>query len=328
MRVLSIIAIIVSAFGCASSPQPEAALFSYDSKEMGRDDLPEAMRHKLFNVQVKYYQDAMQIIRDSVIEIYLTELASNQGKSFAEVKAEVFKSQEPTDEEKKAFYETMKEKLPYSYDVVKHEIGPMLLENRVRNQEKELIKEIEKSKGIRVYLRAPNPPEVKIETEPYPQKGERKAKVQLVEFGDFSCPNCRLAVDAVEKLMVKYKDKIEFTWRYFLLHAGGASLNLAKGGHCAHAQGKFWDYYFYVFGNQEKLLWKAPTTFVKEIKGIEENEFNACYSDPKTKEIVTKSHEEGKNLGVESTPTFFVNGKRIVFGSDFKGIEQAIQEAL
>src|SRR5690606_28779075 len=70
MRVLSIIAIIVSAFGCASSPQPEAALFSYDSKEMGRDDLPEAMRHKLFNVQVKYYQDAMQIIRDSVIEIY------------------------------------------------------------------------------------------------------------------------------------------------------------------------------------------------------------------------------------------------------------------
>jgi protein-disulfide isomerase len=328
MRIILIVAILSAVLGCASMHAERQPLFSYDGKQYLRDDLPEAMRQKLFNAEVQYHQEAIKIIRESVIEMYFSEQAKESKKSVAQLRAEAFPTSEPTEEQKKKFYEEIKDKLPYSYEIIKHELGSLMLEKRVQEQEHSILTEIEKNKGVKIFITAPESPLVALKTEKYPRKGAGQAKIQLVEFGDFSCPNCQLAVDAVENMMAKYKDKIEFTWRYYFIHSGGASVRLAKGGHCAHAQGKFWEYYEYVFKNQTSLRWKLPATFVNEIKGINSDEFAKCFDDPKTEEFVNNSHKEGTELGVDGTPTFFVNGKKIVFGAGFKGIESAIEEAL
>ena len=65
--------IILLASGCAVEQQTDPVLFTSGGKDLQRDDLPESMRPKIFNAQVQYYQATMKIIRESVIDIYLTE---------------------------------------------------------------------------------------------------------------------------------------------------------------------------------------------------------------------------------------------------------------
>ena len=71
------------------------------------------------------------------------------------MKAQAFANTEPTEEEKKKFYEEIKDKLPYSYEIIKHELGSLIVEKRVQNQEKALLTEIEQKKGVKVFVLSP-----------------------------------------------------------------------------------------------------------------------------------------------------------------------------
>ena len=153
-----------------------------------------------------------------------------------------------------------------------------------------------------------------------PSMGPKDAKVTVVEFADFECPHCRLGASGMHTLLARYPTQLRVVFRNFPLNVscnphGGqihpASCDAAKAAICAHKQGKFEPVYQTLFENQEKL---KPGKVLDELKdlGLDMGQMASCMDSADTLNAVARDVEEGNALGINSTPTFFVNGHKLL----------------
>lgn len=153
-------------------------------------------------------------------------------------------------------------------------------------------------------------------------KGPRDAKVSLIEFSDFQCPACGAAKPVVDQVVEKYKDKMVFGYRHFPLPQHQFGFKAAEAAEAAGEQGKFWQMYEYLFANQAQLTNEFILTSGKSV-GLDEQKFQDALNSGKFKDKVSKDLTDGKKLGVNSTPTFFLNGKKLNLES-FNDLDQAV----
>ena len=153
--------------------------------------------------------------------------------------------------------------------------------------------------------------------------GNKDARVVIVEFSDFQCPACKAAHPIVKRITSEYGKKILFVYRHFpLIAAHQYALKAAEAAEAAGEQGKFWEYHDLLFANQENLKTEDLKKYAEEL-GLDLNKFNEALESGKFKDKVTGDMDDGENLGVSSTPTFFINGKKYVGVLDpekFRGI--------
>lgn len=160
-------------------------------------------------------------------------------------------------------------------------------------------------------------------------KGVVDAKVYLVEFSDFQCPACKSYKPYVDKTVEKYGDKIVFGYRHFPLPIHQFSFKAAEVSEVAGALGgsdKFWEAYEYLFQNQEQFsdeflqnTWKAL--------GLDEKAFVSALSSGKYRSEVDEDMSSGTSLSVNSTPTFFLNGKKLTLSS-YNELEIQVKAAI
>lgn len=165
-----------------------------------------------------------------------------------------------------------------------------------------------------------------------PSTGEPGAAITLVEFADFECPVCRNMHEALKGLLPKYP-QVRFVFKDFPLeqvHPWARTGALA--GRCAYQQDPkaFWKMYDYMYDNQDVIsaenAWDKMVDYAGQA-GLNKDTFKACMISPEAKSAVDASVENGKLLEVRSTPTLFVNGRRIV-GADAHQLEQNLQYEL
>jgi protein-disulfide isomerase len=143
-------------------------------------------------------------------------------------------------------------------------------------------------------------------------KGNINAAITLVEYGDFQCPHCGLAHPLVERLLNESGKDLHFVFRNFPLgeihrHAYAAAVAAEAAG----KQGKFWEMYDLIFANQNKL----NPFFLLELGEEIDLDLEQFANDLKSEEIqnkVEKDFESGVRSGVNGTPTFFINGSRML----------------
>jgi protein-disulfide isomerase len=146
-------------------------------------------------------------------------------------------------------------------------------------------------------------------------------KAQLVEFLDFECESCRAAEPLVAELKNEYGDRITFVHRYFPLPGHRNSATAALAVEAAAQQGKYGQMYAKMFETQpqwgEKQDSQAPLfrTFAQEL-GLGLAAYDAAVADEKTRERIRKDVADGTALGVTGTPTFFLNGEKLVLSSE------------
>lgn len=144
-----------------------------------------------------------------------------------------------------------------------------------------------------------------------PTLGNPNAPLQIVEFADFECPYSRDESFVIRELTARYPNKIHFVYRDFPLddihpHARVA----AQAGACAERQGKFWALHDKMFQNADRLGELDIKTYALE-SGLDMVKFNQCFDEGQTKEEVQIDRADGVAAGVQGTPTFFINGKRV-----------------
>lgn len=164
-----------------------------------------------------------------------------------------------------------------------------------------------------------------------PFLGDPAAPVTIVEFSDFECPFCkRFASDTEPKIIENYvkTGKVKFVYRDFPLSAIHASAQkAAEAAECADDHGRFWPYHDRIFENQQNLSEANLKTWAVEL-GVDANTFNQCLDSGKYKDEVAKDLADGQALGVSGTPTFFINGVRLVGALPYSQFEQVIEAAL
>jgi protein-disulfide isomerase/uncharacterized membrane protein len=151
-------------------------------------------------------------------------------------------------------------------------------------------------------------------------KGPENARLRLVEFSDFECPHCRRAHVTLKDLLSRYAGEVRFVFRHFPLsnecndavegpgHRYACAAAVAS--ECAGEQGQFEAYANLVFARQEDL---GPAAFRKiaEEVGLDLPRFERCIGSPEAAARVRADIEDGKRAGVRSTPTFFLNGRKV-----------------
>ncbi|HXE36535.1 MAG TPA: thioredoxin domain-containing protein [Verrucomicrobiae bacterium] len=171
-----------------------------------------------------------------------------------------------------------------------------------------------------------------LQTKDSPSLGPANAPVTLVEFSDFECPVCRSLHDALRGLLPNYP-QLRVVFKDFPLeqiHPWARTAAIA--GRCAYQQDPkaFWKMYDLIYDGQELIsaenAWGKMTDFAAQ-SGLNSETFKACMASPEAGAAVDASRANGIQLEVGSTPTMFVNGRRIV-GADPHTLEQYIKYEL
>lgn len=158
-----------------------------------------------------------------------------------------------------------------------------------------------------------------------PVRGVSEAKVTIVEFSDFQCSHCRKVQPTVKKILENYRGEVKLVFKN--LPISSSSFDAAVAGECAHLQGKFWEYHDLLFNATGNLDYRKLKEFAKQV-GMNTNKFDSCFSSQRIREEVRKDIEDGENKGVEGTPTFFINGQKLVGSRDYSKFQQIIESEL
>jgi protein-disulfide isomerase len=158
----------------------------------------------------------------------------------------------------------------------------------------------------------------KLKTESQPSMGTQGAPVVLVQFTDFECPFCGQEAKMLrQNLLSAYPKEVHLYFEDFPLpqiHPWARPAAIA--GRCIYHQSEaaFWDYYDWIYAHQTEI---NPDNFKDKLsefaKGrqVDAMQLNACLASPATEAEVDRSIAEAKSLQVTSTPTLFINGRRI-----------------
>lgn len=159
--------------------------------------------------------------------------------------------------------------------------------------------------------------------------GHAGAKVTVVEFLDFQCPFCRAAYPTLLRLMKEYQGKsVRFVFRHFpLVSIHPFALAASNASLCANEQKTFLRYYDLLYTRQDEISQSSLVTFAGEL-GLDLKTFNACMAEKRYETLIRQDVRDGLSLGIEGTPTWFVNDVRLVGALPYETFKTAIDQAL
>ncbi|MER7070604.1 thioredoxin domain-containing protein [Terrabacter sp. NPDC000476] len=142
------------------------------------------------------------------------------------------------------------------------------------------------------------------------------SKVTLVEFLDFECEACRAAYPFVEQLRNDYAGKVTFVLRYFPIASHKNAMNAALAVEAAAQQGKLEPMYQRMYASQAEWGEQQSSQAARFrtdaiVLGLDMAAYDKAVLDPATLARVEKDRQDGLALGVQGTPTFFLNGKQV-----------------
>jgi len=175
----------------------------------------------------------------------------------------------------------------------------------------------------------------KLKLDGAPSRGPAGARVTIVEYADFQCPFCGRAYQTIENQVLKeYGDRVRFVFKNFPLTAIHPwAEDAAIASRCAYQQDhdKFWPVYRGLFEKQGTITrdnFQATATALATDAGLDATQFGACLDGKATLDAVKADQVEATSLSVNSTPTFFVNGRRLTGAQTYDSFKQMIEQEL
>ncbi len=164
-----------------------------------------------------------------------------------------------------------------------------------------------------------------IPTEGFPSIGPEDAEITLIEFSDFGCSFCaKWHNETFEALMAAYPGQIRYVYREVPFRAFPAS----EAAMCAREQGSFWEYHDRLFSYEYGLDDNAFTQYAGELN-LDMDAFNTCMSEHRYQEEIQESLDYAtQQLGINSTPTFYINGSILIGAQPISAFKQAIDQEL
>ena len=163
----------------------------------------------------------------------------------------------------------------------------------------------------------------------FPAMGPDNAPITIVEFSDFQCPYCaRFHDQTLQPLLDAYPGKIRFVYRHLpLTSIHSAAFQAAEASMCAYEQGAFWPYHDEIYKNQAKLDTDLYVQIAADL-ALDIESFDSCLENEDYKDLVQSDVDFAVNLGVRSTPTFFISGLPFVGAQPLDAFRQVIDSEL
>ena len=158
-----------------------------------------------------------------------------------------------------------------------------------------------------------------------------QSPITIIEYSDYQCPACAYFHPIVEKVKDKYGDKVELKMKYFPLNSHRYAALAARAAQSAKNQGKFYEMHSLLFENQKRWSGSgSPTSifvnFARELE-LDIDQFKNDLNAAETQKIVMEQRQEGRNAGVNATPTFFIEGDKVdPLPRNFQEFDELVQQ--
>jgi len=163
-------------------------------------------------------------------------------------------------------------------------------------------------------------------------KGDKEAATTLIEYSDFQCPACGSYYPIVKKVTEDLGAKVRFAYRHFPLPQHKNAKLAATVAEAAGKQGKFWEMHDLIFQNQsdwseEKNVAILFAKYAQDI-GLDLARFQTDIASDDIKAKIENDYKSGVKAGVNSTPSFFLNGKKMDNPRNYDEFKNAIEQTL
>ncbi|MBX4215487.1 DsbA family protein [Candidatus Parcubacteria bacterium] len=164
-------------------------------------------------------------------------------------------------------------------------------------------------------------------------RGAKNPKVTMIEYSDFQCPACGAYEPLLAQAQAEFKDTLQFAYRHFpLTQIHQNALLAAQASEAAGKQGKFWEMHDLLFQKQSE--WSNSATAKALFEGyaatlkLNAARFAADIDSKEVEDAIKADFEEGLRLGVNATPTIYVNGKKIASPRDYAALKSTLEAAI
>ncbi|MFY9609848.1 MAG: thioredoxin domain-containing protein [Blastocatellia bacterium] len=313
-------------------PEQEAdlarVLATVDGKSITSGDIEESLAPALFSFQEQIYELRKKHLDAKINNILLEQEANRKSTTAAALfESEVTsKMRTVTDEEIQQFYNDNRARLGRPLYQVRTQVVDYLQGLKQTEAATAYSDRLRKAAKVQVFLKTPDPPFLKIAIDDQPWTGAANASVTMVEFTDYECPTCGRTAPVLEKVTKEYADKVKLVVRDFPLDQHAYAFKAAIAAEAAREQGKYWEYASLLFKNQKALEVENLKDYATQV-GLDRAKFDQALDSDKYANNVRRDLRDGALIGVDSTPTVFVNGRR-VRDRTAEGLKAAIEAAL
>ncbi|MEN9808689.1 MAG: hypothetical protein RLZZ488_256 [Pseudomonadota bacterium] len=292
------------------------SLGSFGSTQVQRAQLNGSEAQKLYEAEMQVFNAAEQILIQRYVSEFFEKMKTERKfASVEEAQAAYFNDKVSVPAaEIQSFLEENKanpalQRIPENQ---RAEQVRAYLEGRQREGVfRQLVEQAKNSGAIRVAVRRPVEPKLDVDDAGNYFLGPKDAKVTIVEFADFQCPFCARMVPTLKEIVEQYKGKVRWVYRDFpLREIHPEALPAAVAANCAGAQGKYFEMHNALFENYARL----NISLYRELAGklsLDAGKFEECLKDPKMEAEVLKDAADGQNIGINGTPAYFVNGRKL-----------------
>lgn len=302
----------------AGTPEADAnhVVAKWEGGQLTTADLEEQVGAELRQMdvqhQLKRYEFQLQAL-DSVVDQMLLddEMASGGYSTVDELLAVEIeaKAVDPSDDEVVAAYAQVSGQVPgASLETMRPYIVQELRQQQMSEMYRSYMLQLREKVQLKRDFPYPDLPRVDVVIgDGDPVQGPLDAPVTLVQFAEYQCFFCNKVADTVDQLVEAYPGKIRVVFKDFPLQNHGRAVPAAVAAHCAGDQDKYWPYNRLLLDNQGALEDADLVGYARQLS-LDVDAFNECADTRKYEQRVYDAMEQGRELGVQATPTFFVNG--------------------
>ena len=160
-----------------------------------------------------------------------------------------------------------------------------------------------------------------------PIRGDAAAPVTIVEFSDFQCGFCFRVNPTLAQVLARYPGKVRLLFKHSPIEGHTAAPLAHRAAFAAQQQGKFWEMHDRIFANQRTMDRETLLAYSRDL-GLDTAKFTADLDGAASKAALDRDQAEAAKVGVDGTPTFFINGTPLVGAQPLEAFTAAIDKAL
>lgn len=330
VRLISLLLLVAAILVSGCQKGGGAKLAEVNGRPILVSDLQKYAGKEISVQRENLYKLEKQKLNEYINALLLTQEAKKRGVSVeALLKQEVNSKILPVgDDEIAAFYKLDKAQIGVDLDKAREPIRAYLRNQKIQAQKALFFKSLRSKAKVVNYLKPPPVFRVKLSIAGEPSEGSEKAPVTIVMFEDFQCPFCKQVQPTFKELLARYSGKVRLVHKDLPLESlHPQARQAAEAARCAYEQGKFWEYRDTVYANSPKASADDLKSYAKQL-GLNVDSFDRCFASRKYKAIVQRDLDEGMQLRLNGTPTFFFNGREISGSQPLAAFEAIMDEEL
>jgi protein-disulfide isomerase len=318
--LLSIWVLSAAAVGQNSSGEVVAEV---NGAKITRADMEKEQANKLLQARYQTYMAEQKALEDLIDNRLLSMEAARQHLTVEQlVDREITsKIKDPSEDQLQLYYEDTNSSDPY--EVVRGKIIELIRQRRTTKLRAAYLQQLRGQANVLITLA---PPVADFALGDAPRLGRADAPVKLVEFADYECPYCAKVHPHLVKLHEEFGDQLAIYYKDLPLPMHKEARKAAEAARCARAQGKFWEYHDVLFSSRALDL--AQLKKDARTLGLDGPRFDKCLDTGEQAAAVQKDFEQGQQLGLEGTPSFFVEGHYFSGGVDYATLRDLVVQQL